>query len=194
MIVLAGVAAAEAFRRLTAAVGRGACERFDCAVRRQFSGRHRAEADVASDVVTLLTAPAFAVPATLIAAFALRRRGAAAWLPAAAAPFVAMSFGAACSRTLAPRDAPAKREGESCFPSGHTTGLTAEAVTLAYILRREGLLHLPQAMALLAAPIGGGVNRLYRDRHWATDIAAGWSGGIAVACGCALLSELLRLA
>jgi undecaprenyl-diphosphatase len=70
---------------------------------------------------------------------------------------------------------------EATFPSGHTTGVTAEALAIAYILSREKLASPEVLAALLAWPLVVGVTRLYRDRHWFSDVLAGWIAGIGVA-------------
>ena len=70
---------------------------------------------------------------------------------------------------------------EATFPSGHTTGVTAEALAIAYILSREKLASPAVLAALLAWPFVVGVTRLYRDRHWLSDVLAGWVAGTAVA-------------
>lgn len=80
---------------------------------------------------------------------------------------------------------------EPGFPSGHTTGLTAEVLTVLYVLSREGIAG-PAAATLSLFPIVAGVNRVYRDRHWASDVVAAWAAGAAVAAGCALLYERMR--
>lgn len=71
------------------------------------------------------------------------------------------------------------------FPSGHTLETAAVALTSAYVLWREGLaggrIVFPVAAAITLLQGGG---RLYLDRHWLTDVAAGLLGGIAVAAAC----------
>ena len=50
-------------------------------------------------------------------------------------------------------DAPSGAAVEASFPSGHTTGVTAEALAIAYVLQNEGLSSAPvlAASALLYA-------------------------------------------
>ena len=43
-----------------------------------------------------------------------------------------------------------------------------------------------------AWPLVVGITRLYRDRHWASDVLAGWVAGTAVAATSALLYESLK--
>jgi len=68
------------------------------------------------------------------------------------------------------------------FPSGHTTGTTALAVTTALVLRRERLIS-PQRAALIGigAPLAMGLYRVIADDHWATDVLGGWALGSAIA-------------
>ena len=154
-----------------------------------------ARVDALSGVLTAFNAPGFLVPATLAVAFSQRHRGVAAWLPIALAPFLAMTAGQLMT-LHGPRQFPPDSEGEdcvSCFPSGHTTGFTTEALTVAYILRRERVLSRGQTLAMLMLPLAAGMNRLYRDRHWASDIAGGLAAGTAVGAVCAIVSDILSI-
>lgn len=81
---------------------------------------------------------------------------------------------------------------EASFPSGHTTGVTAEALSIAYILQHEGLSSAPVLAALVGWPLLVGITRVYRDRHWASDVLAGWIAGTAVAAVSALVYGGLR--
>ncbi|HSQ29062.1 MAG TPA: phosphatase PAP2 family protein [Gemmatimonadaceae bacterium] len=90
-----------------------------------------------------------------------------------------------------PKKSGARRRMDS-YPSGHTTGTTALAVTVARILARERLISNRRALALeLGAPLVMGVYRVLDDEHWATDVLGGWLLGSSIALVCdALLSEL----
>ena len=81
--------------------------------------------------------------------------------------------------------------GEPSFPSGHTTGVTAEVLATIYVLMRERVLRRDAAVLLCALPIVAGIDRLYRDRHWASDILAAWAAGMTVAAMCAITYEQL---
>jgi len=71
------------------------------------------------------------------------------------------------------------------YPSGHTTGATALALTTAYVLRRRRLISLPGAVALASiAPTVMGTYRVIDDEHWATDVVGGWLLGAAIALTC----------
>jgi undecaprenyl-diphosphatase len=182
--LLVAFPAVAAFVAVTRAVANGSARAIDEEVRKRILARRAPALDAASGVITPLTAPALLIAASLALAFAVRRRGARVALPIAAAPFVAMIAGRTFTQMLPQQESPV--ECEPCFPSGHTTGATAEAFTIAYVLRREKIIAAPLALAIVAVPFIGGANRLYRDRHWSTDIVAGWSAGAAIAAMMAL--------
>ena len=85
-----------------------------------------------------------------------------------------------------------QRRRVDSYPSGHTTGTTALAVTAARILARQGLISRRRAALIgLGAPIVMGIYRLIDDEHWATDVFGGWLLGASIALTCdALLSDL----
>ena len=140
-------------------------------------------------MVVGLSAPGLAIAATIAVAFSVRRRGARAWLPIAISPLMAMAAGRMFTELLPQQCAP--DSDEPGFPSGHTTGLTAEVLTVAYVLSRERMAG-GAAATLSLFPIVAGMNRVYRDRHWASDVVAAWAAGAAVAAGCAILYERMR--
>jgi undecaprenyl-diphosphatase len=189
--LLLALPAAVTVGAIAKAVGDGSTRRIDSRLRRRIQTLRSPNLDAVSSVLVPLTAPAFLITASLGLAFALRRRGRRTWFPIAISPFAAMLAGATFSATLPQQLAPSATDGkrEPSFPSGHTTGATAEAFTAAYILRREGFLGPLATTALLMTPLIGGFNRLYRDRHWATDIAAGLSAGACIAAMIAMVSE-----
>jgi undecaprenyl-diphosphatase len=77
------------------------------------------------------------------------------------------------------------------YPSGHTTGVTALAVTSALVLRRQNFISRGTAIAVgVAAPLVMGAYRLIDDEHWTTDVIGGWMLGSAIALTCtAVLGE-----
>jgi membrane-associated phospholipid phosphatase len=79
------------------------------------------------------------------------------------------------------------------YPSGHTTGATALALTTALVLRRQKLIS-PVAAALIGigAPTLMAAYRILADDHWATDVAGGWMLGVAIGLTCdALLADVV---
>lgn len=90
-----------------------------------------------------------------------------------------------------PRRRNARRRSDS-YPSGHTTGATALALTTAYVLAREGLLSTRAAVAIGAgAPLLMGAYRVIADDHWATDVVGGWflGGAIGLTCNATLANS-----
>lgn len=80
------------------------------------------------------------------------------------------------------------------FPSGHSTGSMAVAVTLCYVLARERLLPAWTLVAAFVFSLLVGLSRIYLDVHWATDVIGGWAIGMAIAAGGVALYERLRVA
>lgn len=94
--------------------------------------------------------------------------------------------------TVTPRKPPPGRHSptEPSFPSGHSLETSSVSLTMAYVLVREGMADGRVALpAALAVPAISGLGRLYLDRHWTTDVLAGWVAGTAVAAGCAAAYE-----
>lgn len=192
-LVALGATASVILARLARAVESRELEDFDQRVRAQLLPFRSRQLDAVSAVITAMSAPAFLVPVTMAIAFSQRKRGTSSWLPLALAPVAAMTAGQLMT-LRGPKQFPPASSDEDCspcFPSGHTTGLTAEAMTVAYVLRREAVLSRNQTLALMAFPMVAGMNRLYRDRHWVSDIAGGLAAGTAVGAACALVSEIL---
>jgi membrane-associated phospholipid phosphatase len=80
---------------------------------------------------------------------------------------------------------PMVRRRTDSFPSGHTTGATALAITMALVLHRGGVIPRARATALAAgAPLVMGMYRVIADDHWATDVIGGWLLGGAIALTC----------
>jgi undecaprenyl-diphosphatase len=73
-------------------------------------------------------------------------------------------------------------DGSLSFPSAHATAAAAVCCTLAYVFWREGILGRAGALLLaIVVPLLVGISRVYLDRHWATDVLAGWSAGLFIA-------------
>jgi undecaprenyl-diphosphatase len=78
------------------------------------------------------------------------------------------------------------------FPSGHTTGVTAVALTLSYILVRERLMSGIHLVWVAFLVLMVGASRVYLGVHWASDVLGGWTVGIAItACCCAVYERLV---
>jgi membrane-associated phospholipid phosphatase len=87
-----------------------------------------------------------------------------------------------------PRRRNSRRRSDS-YPSGHTTGATALALTSAYVLGRQRLISMPTPVAIGAgAPLLMGAYRVIADDHWATDVVGGWllGGAIGLTCNATL--------
>lgn len=123
-----------------------------------------------------------------LAAYMAHRRAhrAAGWIALASLGSYALST--SFDYVLPHRAPPPGRKSPSTpsFPSGHALHATAVGNTIAYVLIREGIVNKPVAATLgaLAGPALG-FGRLYLDRHWLTDVAAGWLAGMSLAAFCA---------
>jgi membrane-associated phospholipid phosphatase len=158
---------------------------------------HRTSAlDIATKPITLVSLPLLVVSATAVVVWWLHHIGRDnASLAIGATLIIAAAVGQAFTMFFpqpVPPDATGEKDGKkppATFPSGHTTGVTAEALVIAYVLYSERLAS-PAAIAALAAwPLLVGVSRLYRNRHWFSDIIAGWIAGVAVASISVLLYQ-----
>ncbi|HEY7895442.1 MAG TPA: phosphatase PAP2 family protein [Gemmatimonadaceae bacterium] len=64
--------------------------------------------------------------------------------------------------------------GRTSFPSGHTSA----AFSLAAVVDEEGAIHWPHAARIVTPVTYGlaslvGLSRIYKDRHWVSDVAVG---------------------
>ena len=193
------IAAAGLFAVIARRVTTKESQPFDDGVRR-FAQSHRTRLiDAATKPVTLLSMPLLVVSATAALVWYLKHddRDEAA-LAVGITPLVAAAMGQSFTTCLEQRDPPdagTESNGKppaASFPSGHTTGVTAEALGIAYVLIREGLASPATVASLVAWPLVVGVTRLYRDRHWASDVLAGWVTGTGVAALSVLLYEWRR--
>lgn len=122
-----------------------------------------------------------------------RRRGGG---PAIVSSAVLAWFAQRAAKLAYPRERPRrpnlKRRTDS-YPSGHTAGVTAVALTTAYVLARQNLISTQRAVAIAAgAPAIMGVYRVLDDEHWTTDVFGGWllGGAVALACNAILADSL----
>jgi len=78
------------------------------------------------------------------------------------------------------------------FPSGHANETTAVAFTTAYVMAREEKIAPAPAFAMATIlSIASPASRLYLDRHWTSDVIAGWCLGGSIAAACAAIYESL---
>jgi membrane-associated phospholipid phosphatase len=78
------------------------------------------------------------------------------------------------------------------FPSGHANETTAVTFTTAYVMAREDKMAAGPAFAIAAIlSIASPASRLYLDRHWTSDVIAGWCLGGSIAAACAAIYESL---
>ena len=81
-----------------------------------------------------------------------------------------------------------RSEPKPSFPSGHTFGLGAVALAVAYVLHREGVIGRAAAVPIgLLPPLIGGAARVIEKKHWPSEVA----GGLLVAAVIASLSSLV---
>jgi undecaprenyl-diphosphatase len=147
--------------------------------------RRRRLTKLVADAVGPLGKPWVHGPVSLAIAAVLWRRGSRAGagavvLSSAASGTLSKIFDYA----LPHRSPPPGRHSPSTpsFPSGHSLETAAVSLTAAYILTRERVAHpLLVIPAALTVPLSSGIGRLYMDRHWMSDVLAGWLGGITVA-------------
>lgn len=160
----------------------------------------------ALDVVADLVAPLYPmglppvlIPAATLLVIWLRRRNARGWRQIESAAMlgwmahraVKLFYHRERPRALWRSRRRGKRKGNDAYPSGHTTGVTMVAMTVAQMLRRNKLLPKKAALAIgIGLPIAMGINRVLSDEHWASDVLGGWltGGGGALALD-ALFSE-----
>ena len=172
-------------------------KRIDDAVHETLQANRSRPIDAIARPVTLLSLPILVVAATGALVLWLKKQD----RPEAAiaigfAPVAAATLGQAFTTFFPQRNPPdnqnaSGQHAEASFPSGHTAGVTAEALAIGYILSREKLIS-PSVLALvLGWPFAVGAIRLYRDRHWASDILAGWVAGAGVAAASAILYDVL---
>ena len=79
------------------------------------------------------------------------------------------------------------------FPSGHALHSTTVLATAAWVLSRDGAGNNKMIAAGAGALAGAmGVDRLIQDRHWTSDVVAGWLAAVAIASATAFVYELSK--
>lgn len=124
------------------------------------------------------------------------RRGGPAIVTSAALAWLTHRLATLALSRDRPSRSGAKRRTDS-YPSGHTTGVTAVALTTAYVLERQRLISRQRALAIgISAPAVMGTYRVLADDHWATDVFGGWllGGAVGLACNAVLADSLMPAA
>ena len=184
---------------ISAAVNRGATKEIDEKVHDVLQAKRAAPVDAVVRPVTVLSLPILVVAATAgLVAWLYQQDRPEAALAIGFAPVAAATLGQTFTMVFPQRNPPdvggdqGEKVVQASFPSGHTTGVTAEALSIGYILNRERLISPSVLAVLLGWPFVVGATRLYRDRHWASDVLAGWVAGAAVAACSALLYDTIK--
>ena len=145
-------------------------------------------------VITVIGSPGMLLIALGAGAWFFRRGGRSTAGLVAAAPAVAALLSGSV-KLLIGRTRPAGGVllNTYSFPSGHATTSASVAVTLCYVMAREGMISWTSAIIIGGTvPLVVGLTRLYLDVHWTTDVIGGWAAGLFVAAICAALYEYLR--
>ena len=194
LLGIGGISAA-AFTLLARAVRRRETSRADARIRRAFPKRRRRPTKRSVSAMGPLGKPWVHGPAALgIAAYAWRHGAGRAALAPPLASAAASTLSRVFEWRIRHRTPPPGRHSpkEPSFPSGHSLETMAVGLTSAYVLAREGIVRPALAAPIgLALPVVSGAGRLYLDRHWGTDVVAGWLAGLSVAAVCAALYERL---
>ena len=195
-LISGGVGAAIGFVLLARQVKRHRTRKIDATVRKALPKRHRRVTKVAMQLYDPLGKWYGQMPIAALATAALwRARGPQVAVPIAAASASAASLAWVLEQTMRPRKPPPGRHSptEPAFPSGHALQTGAVAWTTAYVLVREGIASPRAAVPLaLALPAASGLIKLWRDRHWFTDVVGGYLLGAAVAAAAMAGHEIAR--
>jgi undecaprenyl-diphosphatase len=191
-----GVLGLAGFLLLTGLVARGATRALDDAMARWFAG-HRSEVIIAIFRWVTILGGITAMRLVAIVAgvgWLLMARRWGAGLLLVALPFAVSALFEQLKRAVArprPMMPGIAFDPTYAFPSGHAMMSTAVCGTIAYLSWRDGLCERrTAALCALIVPLLVGTSRLVLEVHWATDVLAGWSGGLAVAAVAALAAGL----
>lgn len=170
--------------------------RFDDAVRSWVMLHHRPALDALFTLLSWLGSSVRLAPLAGVVAILLWRRSglrtAAATVVAPPGALILIEGLKMAFRRTRPAGALGYTNLGYSFPSGHSAGSMAIALTVAYVLVRERLAPAWALVAAFAFSLLVGLSRIYLDVHWATDVIGGWAVGLIVATGCAALYEWLR--
>lgn len=146
---------------------------------------YRRPIGLAQAPLELIGLPGAYIPLTVLAVRRLRprgRKGGRTIITGAVAGWLTVRLMRRLVWRPRPPDPPRKRnDTESTFPSGHTTGVTTLTTVATVVLRDERILTAGQAAACrLIIPLVFGLNRVYVQEHWLTDVLGGLALGSAV--------------
>jgi membrane-associated phospholipid phosphatase len=80
------------------------------------------------------------------------------------------------------------------FPSGHAFGTASVALTAAYVLSREELLHPAVAFPLaMTVPVLSSAARMMEEKHWLSDVIGGYLAALTLSSFAAGAYEAARL-
>ena len=193
ILVATGLAATVAFSALTVQVKNHRTANFDGRARRRFPKHRRPLTKKLATLIGPMGKEWIHGPLAAVVGLHLwreGRRGAAATILASSVVSAGLSH--LFEAVMKPREPPPGRHSptEPSFPSGHSIETSAVSLTLAYVLVREGMADGRIALpAALTVPVISGLGRIYLDRHWTTDVLAGWLAGTAVAATSAAVYE-----
>jgi undecaprenyl-diphosphatase len=187
------IAAAIGYALVARSVSRQRTAADDRKVRDEIQDKREPEGEAVAEVVHPLGKQWIHIPIAAALSAGLAHRGAGR---SAIVPLIASVGSDTLSRVfdrLPPNRKPPPghpNQKKTSFPSGHANETTAVAFTSAFVLSREGVVAPAPAFAVATLlAIASPASRMYVDRHWATDVIAGWCLGLATAAGCAAIYE-----
>jgi membrane-associated phospholipid phosphatase len=195
---VAAGAAAIGYLALSRRVRRGQTRSLDANARREVLQRASRPARMVADATGPIGKWYVYVPAAAAGAAALARdRRYPAAVTIAGVAISAAGLGPILDRVHAHRTPPPgkarKQPAAQSFPSGHALETTAVALAAAWIVAREKLAPVGVVAPVAAAlALVSGLGRIVLDRHWLTDGAAGYIGGIALGALTAGAYEVAR--
>jgi undecaprenyl-diphosphatase len=192
-LLLISAGALVAFGYTSWLVARRRTAEVDGQAREELQAARAAASDAAAKASGPLGKEYLHVPAAVGLTWFLRRRGLGRRASVPLAASVASELlNRLVTRTLhirvVPPGHPAHRQQKPSFPSGHAMETTGVALTAAYVLARERILHPGVAFAAAGAlAAASALGRLLLDRHWVSDAIGGvlLGGAVAAASGAA---------
>ncbi|MEO7133177.1 MAG: phosphatase PAP2 family protein [Vicinamibacterales bacterium] len=177
------------------AVSRRRTDADDRELRHEIQDARAPKGDAVAEVVQPIGKEWLHIPVTAVASGLLFRRGAGM---RALVPLLASITSEVASRVfdrLPPNRKPPPGHPDQhkpSFPSGHANETTAVAFTTAYVMAREKRIGAAPAFATATIlSIASPASRVYLDRHWTSEVIAGWCLGGSIAAACAAIYESL---